>query len=135
VSNNWSAPTSLDEVRRRAGGRRHYNAWRQHLALFRRCKVSRLLGRYKLFERGTVTAIARELGVSVATVSRDLQAMLREHQPCPHCGAFPILGPDPEETAWVDRVLDDTGPAGPAGPPLAGEGAQASPSATDEADP
>ena len=93
---------SWDEICRRAGGRRHYNAWRGTLRLERRCKVSRLLRTYPLFKRGTVTAIAGVLGVSVATISRDIQAILKLGHPCRYCGALPILGPDPAEDELAD---------------------------------
>jgi hypothetical protein len=96
VSNNWSFPTSNSEAYRRAGGRRHYNHWRQTLALIRRTKVSRLLRRYPLFQRGTVTGIARELGVHPSTICRDIKALLKLGRPCPQCGAFPVVGPDPD---------------------------------------
>ena len=96
MSNNWSLPTSPDEAARRAGGRRHYNRWRQTLALIRQTKVSRLLRRYPLFKRGTVRAIARELGVNPSTICRDIKALLRLGPPCPHCGSSPIVGPDPD---------------------------------------
>jgi hypothetical protein len=94
-NNNWSFPTSPEEAARRAGGRRHYNRWRQTLALIRQTKVSRLLGRYPLLRRGTVSAIARELAVHPSTICRDIKALLRRVQPCRHCGAFPPIGPDP----------------------------------------
>jgi hypothetical protein len=93
---------TFDEICRRAGGRRHYNAWRGTLRLQRRCKVSRLLRTYPLFKRGTVTAIAEVLGVSVATISRDIQAILRVARPCHCCGAPPIIGPDPAEDELAD---------------------------------
>jgi predicted DNA-binding transcriptional regulator YafY len=57
--------------------------------------LDRLLGRYPLFRRGTVTASARELGVHPSTICRDIKALLRLGRPCQHCGAFPPIGPDP----------------------------------------
>jgi len=45
---NWTAQTSFDEVRRRAGGRNHYNAWRRLLAFERRAKMMKLLNRHGL---------------------------------------------------------------------------------------
>jgi hypothetical protein len=77
MRNSWSLPTSPDIAARRAGGRRHYNRWRQTLALVRRTEVCRLLDRFPLFERGTVTGIARELGVSPSTICRDIKTLLR----------------------------------------------------------
>src|SRR5579859_135639 len=82
MSNSWSVPTSPDVVARRAGGRRHYNLRRQTLALIRRTEVCRLLDRFPLDERGTVVGIARVLGVSAATICRDLNAMYPFRQHC-----------------------------------------------------
>jgi hypothetical protein len=104
VSNNWSVPTTPDVVNRRAGGRRHYNRWRQTLALIRRTKVSRLLVRYPFLPRGTVTAIARQLGVHPSTICRDIKALLLLGKPCPTCGTFPKIGPDPD---LIDDLIDD----------------------------
>lgn len=63
-------------VCKRAGGRRRYNKQRQIAAAERRQIVAAIW-----FERGCSRAqIARELGVSAATVSRDvaaIQAMFR----------------------------------------------------------
>jgi hypothetical protein len=92
VCNNWGHTTTWDEVCRRAGGRRHYNRWRQTVRQLPRLQAVRLLARYPLTRRGTVGAIARELGVHPATVSRDIQALLREHGRCPQCGQLPPLG-------------------------------------------
>jgi hypothetical protein len=64
-----------DAVCRRAGGRRHYNAWRQFQQQHRRLEVSALLGRYGIAKHGVQARIARELGVSEATVSRDVRAL------------------------------------------------------------
>jgi hypothetical protein len=89
-----SAPTTPEEVARRAGGCRHYNCWRQAQALIRRSNESRLLREYPHFKRGTVSAIAKKLGVHRSTVCRDLKALRRLARPCRHCGAFPIVGPD-----------------------------------------
>src|SRR3989442_314286 len=74
-------------------------------------QVVRLLGRYSLIKRGTVTAIARELRVHPSTVSRDIHALLREHGRCPQCGQLPALGGglDPEFTdlALADQAKRD----------------------------
>jgi hypothetical protein len=94
VSNDWKAPTTWDEVCRRAGGRRHYNHWRQTVRLLRRLQVVRLLQQFPLRQRGTVAAIAKSLEVHPATVSRDIKALLREYGRCPHCGQLPLLGGD-----------------------------------------
>lgn len=75
MSNSWSFPTSPDVAARRAGGRRHYNRRRQTLALIRRTEVCELLDRFPLREWGTVSRIARLLGVSASTVCRDIKAM------------------------------------------------------------
>lgn len=63
---------TFDEVCRRAGGRRRYNIRRQRAAFERRATVARLLVEYGRNKRGTRARIARELGVSEATISRDI---------------------------------------------------------------
>lgn len=88
MQENWSAPTSWDEVCKRASGRRHYNAIRQFRAVFRRRKVARLWLAYG-GEWGCQRRIAEELGVSEATISRDLDTLrkqARERDRCPFCG-------------------------------------------------
>lgn len=103
MSNIWGAPTTRDEVCRRAGGRRHYNRWRQTIRELRRLQVLRLLGRHPLRQRGTVRAIARELGVHPATVCRDIQALLCGHGRCPQCGRLPAVGGD--DSGLTDEIL------------------------------
>lgn len=68
-------------MQRRASGRRAYNAWRHDMAMFRRIQVAKLLGQYG-FVRGAQRRIARQLGVSEATISRDTWAILR-YRPAP----------------------------------------------------
>lgn len=77
----WGAWTAdRGAVHRRAGGRRHYNSLRQFKALLRRGEVARLslawtLAVHDPLRRGRGAWIARQLGVSEATVSRDLKAL------------------------------------------------------------
>jgi hypothetical protein len=70
----WSHPTSDAAAWARAGGRRRYNATRQARAELRRAEVVRLLGTLGL-RHGTQAVIARRLGVSEATISRDVTAV------------------------------------------------------------
>jgi hypothetical protein len=72
-----------------AGGRRHYNAHRQFLALDRRRKLARML-RQKggMTKRGYQARLARKLGVSTATICRDVRYLLQLGWPCPCCGAY-----------------------------------------------
>ena len=70
----WSEPTSHEIVSRRAGGRRRYNSERKLAAAERRQQVEALMVCY--WNRSDFLAsIARVLGVSVSTVSRDLEAL------------------------------------------------------------
>ena len=85
MRNTWSTPTDFDTVCRRAAGRRRYNAVRQFRAAYRQVEVIRLLRQYGLFTHGTQARIARELGVSRATICRDVAAILASTYPCPHC--------------------------------------------------
>jgi len=72
----WWVPTSNQEAHRRAGGRRAYNAVRHHRAALRRRKVLALLVE-RGFDYGSQRAAAAVLGVSVATISRDVAALRR----------------------------------------------------------
>ena len=81
----WGSPTSWDEVCRRAAGRRRYHAIRRLQRDLRRQEVLERLVRYGL-GHGVQARIGRELGVSEATVSRDVKALLLSHAPCPCCG-------------------------------------------------
>ena len=68
---SWSARTSPGECCARAGGRRRYNEVRAHNASLRRLRVLELLRTFGS-GHGAGARIARALGVSAATVSRDL---------------------------------------------------------------
>lgn len=63
------------DARRRAGGRRHYNHWRQVKAELRRVQVAELLPVYGL-SRGAQTRIAQRLGVHRSTICRDVHAVI-----------------------------------------------------------
>jgi hypothetical protein len=75
----WRIPN--DECCRRACGRSRYNRRRQFLAVERRVEVIRLLRQFGMMKYGTLTAIAKLLGVSVATICRDRQRLLRDPRP------------------------------------------------------
>lgn len=81
----WSESTSTDEAYRRASGRRKYNSVRQVRAILRRQEVAALLGQLG-YGHGVQVQIARRLGVSPATVSRDVAALLAAPRRCPRCG-------------------------------------------------
>src|SRR5690349_2965162 len=91
----WSLLVSDDESRRRAGGRRRYNSWRQFMAQHRRLtQVLPLLREHRSLSRGVGAAIARALNVSRATISRDIAAIFDQGGVrCPTCGGllFPPL--------------------------------------------
>ena len=84
MTRNWSAPTSWDEACRRASGRRWYNSVRQFRAAQRQAEVARRLRELAL-RRGAQARLARELGVSAATINRDVQVLLRLNRCCPTC--------------------------------------------------
>jgi hypothetical protein len=82
ATNDWSAPVPDAVAFRRAGGRRKYNAMRRLQRDQRRHRVCQLYwqllaGRLPGIpkEWGLATIIARLLGVSRATICRDLQAL------------------------------------------------------------
>ncbi len=69
------------------GQRRAYNALRRDRAILGRQKMVRLLRRYGL-EHGVQARMARELGVSEATISRDVAAVWALGHGCPWCGGW-----------------------------------------------
>jgi DNA-binding NarL/FixJ family response regulator len=79
----WSALTTAEQAHARAAGRRHYNVVRQLYATLRRAEVARLLRAYG-YDWGVQARIARQLGVSQATVSRDVAAILAACQAADH---------------------------------------------------
>jgi hypothetical protein len=74
----WTARVSNAEAYARAGGRRRYNLQRRVEMGVRRYKLAQLAnaGRVDLIGWGAVTAVARVLGVSTSTASRDIKAVL-----------------------------------------------------------
>jgi hypothetical protein len=81
---------------------RHFLPSQMGRTVARRAAAFRLIRIFPPFKHGTVRAIATVLGVSVATIIRDIQAILRIGRPCQHCGAPPIIGPDPAEDELAD---------------------------------
>lgn len=65
-------PKSAEEAHRRAGGRRRYHAQRRRAAEERRGRVAELIIQWGWMQ-GTQARLARELGVSEATISRDMR--------------------------------------------------------------
>lgn len=80
----WSAPTTPDVAHRRAGGRRRYNSVRQLEAHLRRQEVAHGLREYG-WVHGVQARLARELGVSESTISRDVAWLMYDLSPCPMC--------------------------------------------------
>jgi hypothetical protein len=77
-ANKWGERTDWQEVRRRAGGRRRFNAARQLQAeQRRRAELAALIraGRSGL-ERGVQRTLAQVFAVHPSTVSRDIRAIL-----------------------------------------------------------
>lgn len=66
---------SFDQICKRAGGRRRYNHQREIAKEARRKEVERLLNEYGRKAWGVQARIARELGVSEATISRDIESI------------------------------------------------------------
>src|SRR6266850_1766166 len=75
MANVWSAPTSWTEVCQRANGRRKYHSIRRLKARLRRQQVARHLRREGL-GYGVKARLARTLGVSKATITSDVRAIL-----------------------------------------------------------
>lgn len=93
---------SGEEAARRAAGRRRYNSIRSLEKDLRRRDVLSYIEAHGL-GYGVQARIARELGVSEATISRDVAALLYDVHPCPTCHR--VWGrEDWEEVAEAGRV-------------------------------
>src|ERR1700752_723030 len=75
MPNVWSTYTSWTEVCQRANGRRRYHSIRRLHARLRRQQVARHLRREGL-GYGVRAQLARTLGVSKATITSDVRAIL-----------------------------------------------------------
>lgn len=73
----WRAPVAADVAHRRAGGRARYNLEREIRAMQRRERIRTFYRNRSGIYRGDVQALARWLGVSSSTISRDLTGMTR----------------------------------------------------------
>jgi len=93
MSGTWGAPASWEVVCRRSAGRRRYNAERKFLRNVRRAQIVCRLAGTGLLERagprGVQALLARELGVSPATISRDLRALRTPGYRMPRLGTEP----------------------------------------------
>ena len=76
MTTSWSAITSHDIAERRAAGRRRINAQRHYRAERRRAQVLQMVMERGGLEHGIRAEIARQIGVSRSTVSRDIKATL-----------------------------------------------------------
>ncbi len=81
---------------RAVGGRNRYNALRRERARIRRDRILLIMNRsgMSFVTRGVQRMLAQRLGVSEATISRDLVGILAPRRekadPCPFCGAKPL---------------------------------------------
>ena len=102
MATSWSKLTTHSEAARRAGGRRRINAVRHWGVIQRRAKVFKTVSERGLagFDRGVRAQIARELGVSRSTISRDVAAIFV---------APPDELPAEMTNATMIRVLSSTG--------------------------
>ena len=75
MSNTWSNPTTWAEVCKRSNGRRKFHAHLRFRMRIRRLAVSRHL-RHEGLGYGVRARLARTLGVSKATITSDVRAIL-----------------------------------------------------------
>ncbi len=94
----WRGYTNWDTVCRRASGRRAYNVARRVRAEWRRTEVARLLAEAGAPRRGFQAEVARQLGVSPATISRDRQKLLAEWRASRFC---------PPGPSKLEQMLDE----------------------------
>ena len=77
---DWNRWIDAEAAKRRAGGRRRYNAQRRRRAEARRAQIAAWLDENlgaALFPRGLPAALAPAFGVHPSTIWRDLQLLLR----------------------------------------------------------
>jgi hypothetical protein len=87
---DFHKPASWDEICKRQRARAKYNAWRQSIVKMRRAEVWRLLcSEFPYHKRGSITGIAKRLGVHKTVVSADVRALIQEIRPCPTCHQLP----------------------------------------------
>jgi len=72
----WGSWTDKEAIKRRAGGRRRYDAQRRRRLEARRDAVAEVVSRCVILPRGALTTLAWRFGVSPATISRDLRLIL-----------------------------------------------------------
>ncbi len=75
MAGNWSQPTSWAKVCCRAGGRKRYNAERKRRKQDRRMEIICRTAGTDRSTRGLQAVLAQVLGVSKATICRDLAAI------------------------------------------------------------
>ena len=83
--NTWTARVSDEEMRKRACGRRRYNAVRSLLKTLRRQEVLELLEAWG-FGYGVQARIAATLNVHPSVVSRDIKSLFPALDVCETCG-------------------------------------------------
>jgi hypothetical protein len=84
--NTWTARVSEEEMRKRACGRRRYNAVRSLLKTLRREEVLALLEAWG-FHYGVQKRVAEALNVDPSVISRDIAALAPLVESCPACGS------------------------------------------------
>ena len=86
---------------RRAAGRNRYNAERRERAMFRRYEIAMILRDHGGIPYGIQARIARQLGVSESTVSRDIWTLLRVPT-CRTCGQW-LISPEERRLLLSER--------------------------------
>lgn len=83
-ADSWTATVSRSEMSKRAGGRRAYNARRQSAAKARQAKIHEAIAEmnFNWADWRARAELARQFGVSRATITRDIQHILVEAD-CP----------------------------------------------------
>ena len=105
LSNKGHTATPAEPGRRRGSPRRRAGDARQFMVNVRRARLATLI-QYEGLGRGQQARLARALGVSTTTISRDIAALFALVAPCPYCGSYPLLaGPllDRDLTVAGDR--------------------------------